>query len=145
VVDCFDSAGVFEFRGLFVFYFCPGSTEGFNITALYNSVIMDTSDVTQSDKIVKCPKCGGIKKATGDSYFICCGHRWDIARYRLAETRSDLDVDDSYEPKRANSEPTQRDGGPGDKSKSDPEARQSQPRKGGKSERKDSSESLNFV
>lgn len=106
---------------------------------------MDTSDITQSDKIVKCPKCSKIKKATGDSYFICCGHRWDINRYRLKETRSDLDVNDSYEPREDNREKVERDGGPGDKSESNPEPRQSQPRNGGKSKEKDNSEGLSFV
>lgn len=106
---------------------------------------MDTSDVTQSDKIVKCPKCSKIKKATGESYFICCGHRWDLDRYRLEETRSDLDVNSNYEPEQTNTEPTQSDGGPGDQSQSDPETGQSQPGNGGKSERKERSDSLSFV
>ena len=39
--------------------------------------------ITQSDKIVRCPNCQNIKKATGDHYFLCCGHRFTIKDHKL--------------------------------------------------------------
>jgi len=107
---------------------------------------MDTSNIHQSDKIVKCPKCSEIFKAYGDNYFNHCGHRWEISRYKLKETKTELDKHDSYEPKQDNSRQVSSDGRPGDRPQHDVEAGQSDDGNSGKSEKeKETGETLSFV
>lgn len=107
---------------------------------------MDTSHISQSDKIVKCPKCSEIFKAYGENYFNHCGHRWEISRYKLKETRTELEKHDSYEPKQNNSGQIKSDGRPGDRSKPDGEVGQSDDGNNGKPEKeKEKGDSLNFV
>ena len=62
--------------------------------------------ITQSDKIVRCPNCRNIKKATGNHYFLCCGHRWTISNHQLKNSSED----DKNEFKESNNRKNQKNG-----------------------------------